>query len=424
MKVDGATAQSVPPADRVSWSGDNGTLSGSAPGVAGQASMVVSKFKWLEGTAWHDEPAKSVKTGVCADPGIAIDKQGPATAYVGDRATFTYAVRNTGNVKLSSPDVRDDKCAPVTKVPDGQSSFDPGDVWTYTCTTTITDAMGDELVNVGTACAVWSNPDGPDPEVCDEDTHTTEIPKPAILLDKTGAATAPAGSTFTYAFTATNTGNVALGDVVLSDPKCTDTLKRVEPGLADASFDPGDAWHYTCTVTAPAGPAQVDNLAEVCGTFAAPDVRPVTVCDDDPHTFTVPPPGDEPPVDEPPVDEPPVQTPPAGETPGGGVLPAATRSGRARLLGPSGCARQAFRARVAGREITSVTFTLDGTVIKRIKGKRGTYAVRVQPTRYGFGRHRLVARVTFSSASGTKARRLPLTFRRCAPEAIAPRFTG
>jgi hypothetical protein len=321
--------------------------------------------------------------------------------------------------------VSDDKCAPVTKVPDGQNSFDPGDVWMYTCTTTITDAMGDALVNVGTACAEWANPDGPDPEVCDEDTHTTEIPKPAILLDKTGAATAPAGSTFTYAFTATNTGTVALADVVLSDQRCADTLKRVAPGLDDATFDPGDAWHYTCTVIAPAGPAQVDNLAEVCGTFAALDVDTVMVCDDDPHTFTVPPPADEPPVDEPPVDKPPVGKPPVGgEAPDGEVLPAATRSGRARLFGPSGCARQAFRARVSGREIASVTFSLDGKVIKRIKGKRGTYAVRVKPNKYGFGLHRLVARVTFTSASGTKARKLPLTFRRCAQGPIAPRFTG
>jgi hypothetical protein len=265
---------------------------------------------------------------VCADPGIAIDKQGPATAYVGDRATFTYTVRNTGDVKLSSPGVSDGKCAPVSKVPGGQSSFDPGDVWTHTCTTTITGAMGDELVNVGTACAEWANPDGPDPEVCDEDTHTKEIPKPAILLEKTGAATAAAGSTYTYSFTATNTGNVALGDVVLSDPRCTDTLKRVAPGLDDATFDPGDAW------------------------------------------------------------------------------------------------RHAFRARVSAREITSVTFTLDGRVLTRIKGKRASYSVRVQPNRYGFGRRKLVARVTFTDASGTRARKLPLTFRRCAQGLVAPRFTG
>ena len=176
----------------------------------------------------------------------------------------------------------------------------------------------------------------------------------------------PAGSTFTYAFTATNTGNVALAGVVLDDPRCAATLARVEPGLADATFDPGDAWHSTCTVIAPAGPAQVDNVAEVCGSFSAPDVRTVAVCDDDPHTFTVPPPGEEPPVEEPPAEEPPVRTAPGEPSP----VPAGA------------------------------------------------------PDRYGFGRHRVVARVRFTAESGTRALRLPLTFRRCAQGTVAPRFTG
>ena len=49
-------------------------------------------------------------------------------------------------------------------------------------------------------------------------------PNPDILLDKTGAATATAGSTFTYSFKATNTGNVTLTDVELTDDKCQSTL--------------------------------------------------------------------------------------------------------------------------------------------------------------------------------------------------------
>jgi len=38
--------------------------------------------------------------------------------------------------------------------------------------------------------------------------------------------------------------------------------------------------------------------------------------------------------------------------------------------------------------------------------------------------HKVVARVTFVEGSGTQARALPLTFRRCAQGAVAPRFTG
>jgi hypothetical protein len=48
----------------------------------------------------------------------------------------------------------------------------------------------------------------------------------------------------------------------------------------------------------------------------------------------------------------------------------------------------------------------------------------VRPRDYGFGRHRVTVRVRFLAASGTPARTLRLTFRRCRQQVIAPRFTG
>ena len=64
---------------------------------------------------------------------------------------------------------------------------------------------------------------------------------------------------------------------------------RVDPNKDDATFDPGDEWYYTCTATAPGGAATVDNLAEVCGDYVPGEGHPVEVCDEDTHTFTVPP---------------------------------------------------------------------------------------------------------------------------------------
>jgi hypothetical protein len=403
----------------ITWTGNNGKWVISAPTNLG-AHTIQADFSWSGEAAGDDKETKHTVPG-CANPGIEIVKDGPATRYVGDQATFTYKVTNTGNLKLTEPVVTDDKCAPVTKVTN-QGSFDPGDVWEYTCTTTITDAMGDELINIGTVCADWDNPKqgGQDKKVCDDDDHKTKIPKPAIHLDKTGAATANAGATFTYSFVATNIGTVTLTNVQLTDDKCQATLTRVEPNLADATFDPGDKWYYTCTVVAPAGPAQVDNVAKVCGDYVAKDVPMKTVCDDDPHTFTVPPPGTPPenPPSTPPSSTP--DTPPAG---GGEVLPESIVSGRAQLRGPSGCVKQAFRARVSGRSIASVTFFVDGRRVKKVK-RGGSFTLKVNPARYGLGRHKVVAVVRFRAKSGTKARRLPLTFRRCAQGAVAPRFTG
>jgi hypothetical protein len=110
--------------------------------------------------------------------------------------------------------------------------------------------------------------------------------------------------------------------------------------------------------------------------------------------------------------------------PGAGVLPETVASGLARLRGPSGCVKRTFPVRVIGRSIASVSFRLDGKLIKRFTSTRSTYVIKVKPRKYGFGRHRIIARVTFLTASGTKARRLPLTFRRCGRGTIAPRFTG
>jgi hypothetical protein len=258
---------------------------------------------------------------------------------------------------------------------------------------------------------------------------TTTYPKPEIQLDKSGAATANAGDTFTYSFAVKNSGNVTLTNVTLTDDKCQDTLKR-DPAESDDAFDAGDVWHFTCTVIAPTGPAEVHNVATVTAKYEN-KCKPKTVTATDDHTFTVPAPPpvtppDNPPVtppaDTPPGDTPPADTPPAGTPPaGGGVLPDQVVSGRAALRGPSGCVKQAFRARVTGRSIASVTFFMDG---KRMKRVAGAGSLRINPKRIGFGRHHVVALVRFTEASGTPSRRLPLTFRRCARQVVNPQFTG
>jgi hypothetical protein len=459
-------------------------------------------------------------------PEIWVVKSGPAAAYVGDQVTYTFAVKNTGNVKLTDLTVEDNRCAPVTKVADGDSSFDPGDIWTYRCTMTVTAAMGDSIVNTVEACAK-----GAGTKTCDTNSHTTKVLDPSIELDKTGAAFAYAGDTVTYDFKATNTGNVTLTDVALTDDKCQSTLVR-KAGETDTTFDKGDVWRFTCTAVVPAGVDSVKNTAEVCGTAAVDGVAPREVCDEDEHTFpvrsiaiavdkqavettavagttvhftiavkntgttayvnyvfddaacdevrsganaddTTLEPGETwtytcamatavgqtlakntatatgtnadeksatatddaeipltqpqtPPGENPPGGNPPSVTPdavPPATTPDGGVLPESIVSGRAQLRGPSGCVKQAFRARVSGRSIASVTFYVDGRKIKKV-GRGGPFSLKVNPTRYGLGRHKLVALVRFTAASGTKARKLPLTFRRCAQGAVAPRFTG
>lgn len=100
--------------------------------------------------------------------------------------------------------------------------------------------------------------------------------------------------------------------------------------------------------------------------------------------------------------------------------------GRAQLLGPTGCTARAFHARVRGKKVAKVVFTLDGRRIKTLKRKnfRSTFAVRIDPKRLRVGVHRLVVKVTFQRGSGTKAKTMRLTFQRCPRALRAPRFTG
>ena len=244
-------------------------------------------------------------------------------------------------------------------------------------------------------------------------------PKPGIDVEKVAdSATAEAGSTISYTITVANTGDVAFTPT-LTDAHCDAAPTRTGANAGDTTFNPGDVWTYTCTVTTDPNASKDENCASATGTV--PGVPPVSDEDCAETPLTPPPPPVTPP-ENPPVTPP--TTPANPETPSGGVLPESIASGLARLRGPSGCVKTAFKARVSGRSIASVAFFVDGKLVKQFNKQRASYSVKVKPNRYGFGRHRVIARVRFVAGSGTAARRLPLTFRRCAQGAVAPRFTG
>ena len=85
-------------------------------------------------------------------PGIEVDKTADPTVLVGGgRVTYTYRVRNTGDVPLAdvAERITDDTCSPVTYVSgdtDGDGLLDTPDsifedsldeTWVFTCTTDV-----------------------------------------------------------------------------------------------------------------------------------------------------------------------------------------------------------------------------------------------------------------------------------------------
>ena len=104
VKVDNVVKTQVPTAT-INWGTEPGTLSGSTAAAADQTHVVKAEFQWKVNGKWASG-TKSVTTNKCpkpANPNMTIQKDGPATKYVGDTAVFTIKVTNTGNTILPQP---------------------------------------------------------------------------------------------------------------------------------------------------------------------------------------------------------------------------------------------------------------------------------------------------------------------------------
>ena len=125
-------------------------------------------------------------------PAINVVKDGPATAHSGDQLTFSYTVTNPGDVPLTNVTATDDKCSPLTRTGDtSDTTLDPGDTWTYTCSYVIQWSEGDAnpVVNTVTTCGMPPGggppPGGGGSPVCDTDQHSTTIVPPATPTQTT-----------------------------------------------------------------------------------------------------------------------------------------------------------------------------------------------------------------------------------------------
>jgi hypothetical protein len=165
----------------VSWSGQNGSWTWTQPGEAGKSYVVKTEWKWSGGS-----DGEKHYTNKCPNPpppppnpGIELTKSGPSTANAGDTVTYTFAVRNTGNVTLALGAIADDKCTstPVRKAGETDTSFNPGDVFNFTCTYVVPAGVT-TVHNTATVCGDYKPPSGPTQKVCDTDDHEFPVPPP------------------------------------------------------------------------------------------------------------------------------------------------------------------------------------------------------------------------------------------------------
>ena len=198
----------------------------------------------------------------------------PAGATVGTIFDYEFVVTNEGNVTLTSVGVTDPLIASISCP---QTTLDPDESMTCTGSYSVTQADLDAGVinNVATA-------EGTDPNstvVDDTDNEQALLEQtPSVGLDKNldsnadedGSGDVTLGDTLTYEFVATNTGNVTLLNVEITDPFPGLSVLSCTP-TQPATLAPGET--LTCTATYMVTQADVDagnitNTATVNGTTA------------------------------------------------------------------------------------------------------------------------------------------------------------
>jgi uncharacterized repeat protein (TIGR01451 family) len=166
--------------------------------------------------------------------GIQVVKGGPAVAHVGDTITYTFAVSLTaGSATLTNITLVDPICiATPTLVSktggDQDTALETGETWNYSCKHVVTATDPDPLPNTVTVTGT-----GPNGQVSDTDTHSVDIIHPAIRIVKTAKpGSIGPGETVTYTYKVTNTGDVTLFDVKVTDDKLGNicTIGRLDVG--------------------------------------------------------------------------------------------------------------------------------------------------------------------------------------------------
>jgi len=226
---------------------------------------------------------------VNTNPALALVKTGEFTdkAVVGDTITYGFTVTNTGNQTLESVQVTDEMLADAgvditfatNAWPAAVGVLAPGESVVGEALYTLTQADIDagHVYNLASATGVPpTTPGGDVPPPLPPVEDDVDLPTPAtpvITLVKTGALAdgSRAGDRVEYTFVATNTGNLTLTEVSISDPMVglSALVYDWSAATAEGVLAPGEQVTATAQYTltqADVDAGHVDNLASTTGT--------------------------------------------------------------------------------------------------------------------------------------------------------------
>ncbi|NNF31943.1 MAG: VWA domain-containing protein, partial [Flavobacteriaceae bacterium] len=211
-----------------------------------------------------DDTSNKIDLDICQNSSIALIKTSDVVldptnncyeVGVGGTITYTFSVKNTGNVTLTGITVAD--LNPAVTVVGGPISLAPGaeDTTSFTASYTVTQADIDAGEFSNQATATGTPPSGPNvSDTSDNDSYVGSDPtvtpictEASIALIKTGIydgfdqagnCIAATGDVINYNFSVKNTGNVTLTAVTVSDPLLTTLIGGpivLAPGQEDTT---------------------------------------------------------------------------------------------------------------------------------------------------------------------------------------------
>lgn len=183
---------------------------------------------------------KPKTTPPTSNPGIELTKTvNPTTAERGDTVTYSFVVKNTGNVKLTNVRITDPMLNPtapnvihtIAEILPGASST------VYLRGYKIPDNAPNSIRNVAIAKGIpVDSSNNPLPEIQDEDDAVVTVTNPNRSWTTTKSANKTVvipGETVTYTISVRNTGEVTLTNVQVSDPTiglAVQTIPEIKPG--------------------------------------------------------------------------------------------------------------------------------------------------------------------------------------------------
>jgi uncharacterized repeat protein (TIGR01451 family) len=187
--------------------------------------------------------------------GVLDETDGDGFAQAGDTVTYTFTVTNTGNVTLTNVTLAD-TVGGISISAGPIAPMAPGDVdsSTFTGSYVVTQVDIDAGSFTNTATVRGKDPGNSPVADTDDDVRTftqgpgLELVKDGAFNDESGDGIAQAGETIGYTFTVTNTGNVTLHEVDITDDVAGVVLSgNPLATLGPAASDPSITGDYVIT---------------------------------------------------------------------------------------------------------------------------------------------------------------------------------